>query len=163
MCGWRNGFSQPPAETSISKSGFRLRSTAANISIRLDHFRSTLHLVLGVYTIIHSFHARQDGYWFITQQVTRFLFMSVNEQVKQNTTHQQHFDSHIAAEIPGIELAIPPSNSDEDAIQVVYTPATTTTSKGLVMLLHGCSHSSLELFSQSSTVLVVSISLKSWG
>jgi len=71
-------------------------------------------------------------------------------------------DDNIAKEIPGIELSIPPSAPDDDSpIQVVYanekllistddnTISNPARAKGLVLLLHACSHSALKFFSPS--------------
>jgi hypothetical protein len=62
----------------------------------------------------------------------------------------------IANEIPGIELKIPSPVPNEDQIQIVYSsnnsPSTTAHSKppkGIVFLLHACTHSALKFFSPS--------------
>jgi hypothetical protein len=52
--------------------------------------------------------------------------------------------------VPGIELQIPSSLPNQDAIQVVYAP-TASQAHGLVLLLHACTHSALKFFSSSST------------
>lgn len=55
-----------------------------------------------------------------------------------------------AIEIPGIELQIPSQTPNQDAIQVVYaTPP--SPSKGIVLLLHACTHTALKFFSPSSS------------
>ena len=62
----------------------------------------------------------------------------------------------IAIEIPGIELQIPSPTDTEDPIQIVYTDYTitnTTTPRGIVLLLHACSHSALKFFSPSQTCI----------
>jgi hypothetical protein len=57
----------------------------------------------------------------------------------------------VAKEIPGIELHIPSPMNNEDSIQIVipstmYQPSS---SKGIVLLLHACTHSALKFFSSS--------------
>ncbi len=62
----------------------------------------------------------------------------------------------IATEIPGIELKIPSPVPNEDQIQIVYainnatlTAANNKPPKGIVLLLHACTHSALKFFSPS--------------
>ncbi|KAL3806518.1 hypothetical protein ACHAXA_002560 [Cyclostephanos tholiformis] len=61
----------------------------------------------------------------------------------------------IAYEIPGIELKIPSPMPNEDPIQIVYASNNITsttahkTPKGIVLLLHACTHSALKFFSPS--------------
>jgi len=57
----------------------------------------------------------------------------------------------VAKEIPGIELHIPSPMNNEDSMQIVipstmYQPSS---SKGIVLLLHACTHSALKFFSSS--------------
>jgi len=72
-----------------------------------------------------------------------------------SSSHQLKQNDDIAIDIPGIELQLsPPNNSDDGVpIQVVYTNYTTTLynkpSKGIVLLLHACSHSALKFFTPS--------------
>ena len=57
-------------------------------------------------------------------------------------------DDRLSKVILGIELQIPSPIQNEDPIQVVYTTQKEDT-KGLVLLLHACSHSAYKFFSPS--------------
>ena len=57
-------------------------------------------------------------------------------------------DDRLSKVIPGIELQIPSPMPNEDPIQVVYTTQKEDT-KGLILLLHACSHSAYKFFSPS--------------
>lgn len=67
--------------------------------------------------------------------------------------HSKNNDGDVAKEIPGIELKIAHHTPTDDPIQIVYTNDTspTATHKGLVLLLHACSHSAIKFFSPSSS------------
>ena len=55
-------------------------------------------------------------------------------------------------EVLGIELQIPSTIPNEDSIQVVYAPTVSSASaKGIVLLLHACTHTALKFFSPSHT------------
>ena len=72
---------------------------------------------------------------------------------KQQFTTSSNINDEIAIEISGVELQIPSPKPNEDPIQVVY-PTTTNTNtrwKGLVLMLHACSHSALKFFSPSQS------------
>eukprot|EP00579_Thalassiosira_antarctica_P029014 CAMPEP_0202021278 /NCGR_PEP_ID=MMETSP0905-20130828/46522_1 /ASSEMBLY_ACC=CAM_ASM_000554 /TAXON_ID=420261 /ORGANISM="Thalassiosira antarctica, Strain CCMP982" /LENGTH=343 /DNA_ID=CAMNT_0048583103 /DNA_START=108 /DNA_END=1136 /DNA_ORIENTATION=- len=75
------------------------------------------------------------------------------DEINPQNTSSKNNEDDIAKEIPGIELQISSPVSNEDPIQIVYTNNTTTaiitSSKGLVLLLHACSHSALKFFSPS--------------
>ena len=64
-------------------------------------------------------------------------------------------EDEIAKVIPGIELQIPSPIRNEDAIQIVSSSNNITStsahkqSKGIVLLLHACTHSALKFFSPS--------------
>jgi hypothetical protein len=57
----------------------------------------------------------------------------------------------IAREIPGIELQIPSPIPNENSIQIVIPPTMyhPLSSKGIVLLLHACTHTALKFFSSS--------------
>jgi hypothetical protein len=58
-------------------------------------------------------------------------------------------DDDMAQEIPGMDLEIP--FQDQPGIQIIYPASLTpkSVSKGLVLLLHACTHSALKFFSPS--------------
>jgi len=100
--------------------------------------------------------------WFISLILTTISLDRVNASSSISTPSYDYSSSHqlkqnddIAIDIPGIELQLsPPNNNDDDVpIQVVYTNYTTTPynkpSKGIVLLLHACSHSALKFFTSS--------------
>ena len=80
---------------------------------------------------------------------------SAQQNAQPNIQTKKENNKDIAIEIPGIELQIPyPTDSNEDPIQIVYTDYTaitntTTPPRGIVLLLHACSHSAFKLFSPS--------------
>ena len=77
------------------------------------------------------------------------------QNAQPNIQTKKENNKDIAIEIPGIELQIPyPTDSNEDPIQIVYTDYTTITNttpppRGIVLLLHACSHSAFKFFSPS--------------
>ena len=100
--------------------------------------------------------------WFISLILTTISLDKVNASSSSipsvssdSSSHQQNQNDDFAIDIPGIELQLsPPNNNDDDVpIQVVYTNYTTTLynkpSKGIVLLLHACSHSALKFFTSS--------------
>ena len=80
-----------------------------------------------------------------TQQYYRY-YVPTRQLGSYNNTVDE-----VAKEIPGIELHIPSPMNNEDSIQIVipstmYQPSS---SKGIVLLLHACTHSALKFFSSS--------------
>ena len=80
-----------------------------------------------------------------TQQYYRYYVPTLQLGSYNNTVDE------VAKEIPGIELHIPSPMNNEDSIQIVipstmYQPSS---SKGIVLLLHACTHSALKFFSSS--------------
>ena len=84
---------------------------------------------------------------------------SAQQNAQPNIQTKKENNKDIAIEIPGIELQIPyPTDSNEDPIQIVYTDYTTITNttpppRGIVLLLHACSHSAFKFFSPSQTCI----------
>jgi hypothetical protein len=73
--------------------------------------------------------------------------------IDKSTFAYERVDSNeIAQEVPGIELWIPSPNPGQDEIQVVYA-TTVSPAKGVVLLLHACTHTALKFFSLSRTCL----------
>ena len=98
--------------------------------------------------------------WFISLIVTTIsldkVIASSSIPSAPSSSHQPHQnDDIIAIDIPGVELQLSQPNRDDDdvPIQAVYTNYTTTLynepSKGIVLLLHACSHSALKFFTSS--------------
>ena len=99
--------------------------------------------------------------WFISLIVTTISLDKViasssiqsTPSTDVSSSYQQNDD--IAIDIPGVELQLPLPNRDDVPIQVVYTNYTTITtlhnepSKGIVLILHACSHSALKFFTSS--------------
>ncbi|KAL3787481.1 hypothetical protein HJC23_001131 [Cyclotella cryptica] len=79
---------------------------------------------------------------------------AVNPLVTGGNRSQLNGNVSLAHEIPGIELRISSrtTKNHQDFIQVIY-PAkpTATRQKGIVLLLHACTHSALKFFSTSLT------------
>ena len=88
------------------------------------------------------------------QQLTRYDVMNASKERRSPNPLQNGQEDEVAKVIPGIELQIPSPMRNEDAIQIVYASNITSTSahkqsKGIVLLLHACTHSGLKFFSPS--------------
>ncbi len=88
------------------------------------------------------------------QQLKRYDVMNASKERRSLNPLQNGQEDEIAKVIPGIELQIPSPMRNEDAIQIVYASNITSTSahkqsKGIVLLLHACTHSAFKFFSPS--------------
>ena len=96
-----------------------------------------------------------DNIMIASSNSTKRRQYSAQQNAQPNIQTKKENNKDIAIEIPGIELQIPsPTDSNEDPIQIVYTDYTaitntTTPPRGIVLLLHACSHSAFKFFSPS--------------
>ena len=125
----------------------------------MRHFWTLVSLIwmaCWIFSLRWTILAIENSTYSTTQ---RFQNQLGNQDIPRDEIMQQqhnHDDTTIAKEIIGIELQIPSPIPGQDAIQVVFASSTATdnlsaisASKGLVLLLHACSHSALKFFSPS--------------